>query len=177
MRDEEVSSETQRCTCECLWLQITDTVWLEWMAVRYKCIIQHAANTGVCVTVCLCVGNLMVVALADMAGLQKVASFTLNNLFQPGDTIHTTFVEDTANSGVPLYRLSSPKPFRVSCMHVLMCNKPTQQQMACSSFTALMHRLDGNAKCLLSRWLCPFSLQTGPVCLRTHASLCQALQS
>lgn len=43
-------------------------------------------------------GNLMVVALADMAGLQKVASFTLNNLFQPGDTIHTTFVEDTANS-------------------------------------------------------------------------------
>ena len=43
----------------------------------------------------------MVVALADMAGLQKVASFTLNNLFQPGDTIHTTFVEDTANSGVP----------------------------------------------------------------------------
>lgn len=44
-------------------------------------------------------GNLMVVALADMAGLQKVASFTLNNLFQPGDTIHTTFVEDTANSG------------------------------------------------------------------------------
>ncbi len=50
----------------------------------------------------MCVGNLMVVALADMAGLQKVASFTLNNLFQPGDTIHTTFVEDTANSGVPL---------------------------------------------------------------------------
>ncbi len=41
----------------------------------------------------------MVVALADMAGLQKVASFTLNNLFQPGDTIHTIFVEDTANSG------------------------------------------------------------------------------
>ncbi len=45
----------------------------------------------------------MVVALADMAGLQKVASFTLNNLFQPGDTIHTTFVEDTANSGFPAY--------------------------------------------------------------------------
>ncbi len=52
--------------------------------------------------VCVRVGNLMVVALADMAGLQKVASFTLNNLFQPGDTIHTTFVEDTANSGVQL---------------------------------------------------------------------------
>ena len=41
----------------------------------------------------------MVVALADMAGLQKVASFTLNNLYKPGDTIHTTYVEDTANSG------------------------------------------------------------------------------
>ncbi len=57
----------------------------------------------VSVSVCVCVGNLMVVALADMAGLQKVASFTLNNLFQPGDTIHTTFVEDTANSGFPAY--------------------------------------------------------------------------
>ena len=45
----------------------------------------------------------MVVALADMAGLHKVASFTLNNLFQPGDTIHTTFVEDTANSGFASY--------------------------------------------------------------------------
>ena len=22
------------------------TQWLEWMAVRYKCIIQHAENTG-----------------------------------------------------------------------------------------------------------------------------------
>lgn len=43
-------------------------------------------------------GKLMVVALADMAGLQKVASFTLNNLYKPGDTIHTTYVEDTANS-------------------------------------------------------------------------------
>lgn len=42
----------------------------------------------------------MVVALADISGLQKVATFTLNNLFQPGDTIHTTYVEDTANSGV-----------------------------------------------------------------------------
>ena len=41
----------------------------------------------------------MVVALADMAGLQKVASFTLNNLYKPGDTIHATFVEDTASSG------------------------------------------------------------------------------
>ena len=57
----------------------------------------------VCKCVCVCVGNLMVVALADMAGLQKVASFTLNNLFQPGDTIHTTFVEDTANSGLASY--------------------------------------------------------------------------
>ncbi len=48
----------------------------------------------------VCAGNLMVVALADISGLQKVATFTLNNLFQPGDTIHTTYVEDTANSGV-----------------------------------------------------------------------------
>ena len=44
----------------------------------------------------------MVVALADLAGLQKVASFTLNNLYRPGDTIHTTYVEDTGNSGQPL---------------------------------------------------------------------------
>ena len=92
----------------------------------------------------------MVVALADMAGLQKVASFTLSNLFQPGDTIHTTFVEDTANSGFAAYRQSSPKPFRVSCMRVLMCNKPTQPQMACSTFTPLLHSLDGTAECLSS---------------------------
>ena len=60
-------------------------------------------------------GNLMVVALADMAGLQKVASFTLNNLFQPGDTIHTTFVEDTANSGrLPV----SDPPSPASCVKV-----------------------------------------------------------
>ena len=44
-------------------------------------------------------GNLMVVALADVEGLQKVAYFTLKNLYQPGDTIHTTFVEDTAGKG------------------------------------------------------------------------------
>ena len=50
----------------------------------------------------------MVVALADMAGLQKVASFTLNNLYKPGDTIHTTYVEDTANSGeIPFWFASS----------------------------------------------------------------------
>lgn len=42
----------------------------------------------------------MVVALADKAGLQKVASFTLDNLFQAGDNIHTTYVEDNASSGV-----------------------------------------------------------------------------
>lgn len=41
----------------------------------------------------------MVVALADIAGLQKVASFTLNNLYQPGDNIHTTYVEDTGSAG------------------------------------------------------------------------------
>lgn len=41
----------------------------------------------------------MVVALANIAGLQKVASFTLNNLYQAGDTIHTTYVEDTGNAG------------------------------------------------------------------------------
>ena len=58
----------------------------------------------------------MVVAMADMAGLQKVASFTLNNLFQPGDTIHTTFVEDTANSG----RLPESQPLlSPNCMPVL----------------------------------------------------------
>jgi len=89
----------------------------------------------VCKCVCVCVGNLMVVALADMAGLQKVASFTLNNLFQPGDTIHTTFVEDTANSGLASYSQSPPNAVAVSCMHVLMCNKATQQQVACSTFT------------------------------------------
>lgn len=44
-------------------------------------------------------GSLMVVALADMAGLQKVASFTLNNLYQPGDKIHTTYVEDMGSAG------------------------------------------------------------------------------
>lgn len=44
-------------------------------------------------------GNLMVVALADIAGMQKVASFTLNNLYQPGDNIHTTYVEDTGTAG------------------------------------------------------------------------------
>lgn len=41
----------------------------------------------------------MVVALADVEGLQRVAYFTLKNLYQPGDTIHTTFVEDTAGRG------------------------------------------------------------------------------
>ena len=41
----------------------------------------------------------MVVALANIAGLQKVASFTLNNLYRPGDTIHTTYVEDTGTAG------------------------------------------------------------------------------
>lgn len=46
-------------------------------------------------------GSLMVVALADMVGLQKVASFTLNNLYQPGDKIHTTYVEDTGSAGEP----------------------------------------------------------------------------
>lgn len=44
-------------------------------------------------------GNLMVVALADVDGLQKVAYFTLKNLYQPGDTIHTTYVEDAAGTG------------------------------------------------------------------------------
>ena len=44
----------------------------------------------------------MVVALADIAGLQKVASFTLNNLYQPGDNIHTTYVEDTGSAGESL---------------------------------------------------------------------------
>lgn len=76
----------------------------------YVCVCQSvcvrvsvSVFVSVSVCVCLCVGNLMVVALADMAGLHKVASFTLNNLFQPGDTIHTTFVEDTANSGFASY--------------------------------------------------------------------------
>ena len=41
----------------------------------------------------------MVVALADVEGLQKVAYFTLKNLYQPGDTIHTTYVEDAAGTG------------------------------------------------------------------------------
>ena len=41
----------------------------------------------------------MVVALADIAGLQKVASFTLNNLYQAGDNIHTTYIEDTGSAG------------------------------------------------------------------------------
>ena len=44
-------------------------------------------------------GNLMVVALADVEGLQKVAYFTLKNLYQPGDIIHTTYVEDAAGTG------------------------------------------------------------------------------
>ena len=52
----------------------------------------------------------MVVALADMAGLQKVASFTLNNLYKPGDTIHTTFVEDTASSGILINFVASSVP-------------------------------------------------------------------
>ena len=43
----------------------------------------------------------MVVALANLEGLQTVASFTLANLYQAGDTIHTTYVEDTAGSGNP----------------------------------------------------------------------------
>ena len=49
---------------------------------------------------CDAAGNLMVVALADVEGLQKVAYFTLKNLYQPGDTIHTTYVEDAASAGM-----------------------------------------------------------------------------
>ena len=44
-------------------------------------------------------GNLMVVALANIEGLKRVASFTLANLYRPDDTIHTTYVEDTAGTG------------------------------------------------------------------------------
>ena len=50
-------------------------------------------------------GNLMVVALADVEGLQKVAYFTLKNLYQPGDTIHTIYVEDAAGTGAPVQTL------------------------------------------------------------------------
>lgn len=57
----------------------------------------------------------MVVALANLEGLQKVASFTLANLYQPGDTIHTTYVEDTAGSGNPVScQTSCPLEARVS---------------------------------------------------------------
>lgn len=45
-------------------------------------------------------GHLMVVALANFDGLQTVAYYTLKNLYQPGDTIHTTYVEDSAGAGV-----------------------------------------------------------------------------
>ena len=45
-------------------------------------------------------GHLMVVALANFEGLQTVAYYTLKNLYQPGDTIHTTYVEDSAGAGV-----------------------------------------------------------------------------
>ena len=49
----------------------------------------------------------MVVALANFEGLQTVASYTLKNLYQPGDTIHTTYVEDSAGEGMHLPLSSS----------------------------------------------------------------------
>ncbi|KAL3159376.1 hypothetical protein ABBQ38_009807 [Trebouxia sp. C0009 RCD-2024] len=45
-------------------------------------------------------GHLMVVALANFEGLQTVAYYTLKNLYQPGDIIHTTYVEDSAGADV-----------------------------------------------------------------------------
>lgn len=41
-------------------------------------------------------GNLLVVALSDIQGLNSLSQFALRNLYQSGDTIHMVHVEDTA---------------------------------------------------------------------------------
>lgn len=53
-------------------------------------------------------GNLMVVALANFEGLRTVAYYTLKNLYQPGDTIHTTYVEDSAGEGDASWHVHHP---------------------------------------------------------------------
>eukprot|EP00891_Asterochloris_glomerata_P003264 jgi/Astpho2/3264/Aster-x0153 len=44
-------------------------------------------------------GKLLVVALANIAGLQKVTQFALEHLWQPGDAIHEIYVEDSSAAG------------------------------------------------------------------------------
>ena len=39
------------------------------------------------------------VALANIAGLQKVTQFALEHLWQPGDAIHEIYVEDSSAAG------------------------------------------------------------------------------
>ncbi len=46
-------------------------------------------------------GKLLVVALANIAGLQKVTQFALEHLWQPGDAIHEIYVEDSSAAGEP----------------------------------------------------------------------------
>ena len=41
------------------------------------------------------------VALANIAGLQKVTQFALEHLWQPGDAIHEIYVEDSSAAGEP----------------------------------------------------------------------------